>query len=812
MIRKLWLVPLFLFLLIPTSARNWTEPVLTRSKLTSLDSPVSIYWEGNFYLLYQDTEGTLAGYGKYTHYFVEKYDSDWNRLYSRNISYHKDTSQYYVPNEAKACDMWIDYKYSPDKLLVVCAGKAYDHFDDLPYSVQFWTLYNLDDLSVYKRGEFKETQTSEYLYNFPAVSNFGYTSSGGARHEYYSIFRKIGTTNYYYAKKETEGLTKLYMPDDILSVYEAVTWQDVGGTVLEPTDYEYLIYAGSTADVSRGLFVNYYSGNFSDFVKRKTLIDDMKVYRPSITLVKGDSLHHLMYVTYPEGEVYEVIFDKDWNFVDRVRVEQDRFNEFNEVYSPRFSYDTRWERYYFMYSGMENESDYYNFTERVSDNKLKESNYFMPPYGKALNVKLQVCSQYSDAWVGYIYWRIENATDYIQWVDDTYLEVSYTGDPACLYRGVREEPFDWMSEFSNQTVNLSIWIEWGYQTGNISWAQFKYRTTPYSSIYRMFEPIVCTCTDWTDQECVGELYRKQTRFCTPIGCNDTVRYVTDPECESIGTYKFSDYTSCESDWIKINQSAECTASYEIPPDCSNVSSTAVGNLFFETTVGCAGPNNYTMRVCNPETECDEYNISCAEAGDVPKNKTYDFYAGGEVATGRTWGYVPNLTGCNCTDEFMVTNFLNLTCDRLYYCEPEWVCKDNMTKAYQRRDCKLVNLTHCPYGCEAGECLVAPKPPTPPITQPLEPIPTVNKTAFEEAGYGWVAPLLTPFGIFMFLSISLAVVGEYYAKSGGLLGGVVLLGMMLAGTVLGYIVAWVGVVFIVLAGLGLSYRIGGVFFG
>jgi len=43
-------------------------------------------------------------------------------------------------------------------------------------------------------------------------------------------------------------------------------------------------------------------------------------------------------------------------------------------------------------------------------------------------------------------------------------------------------------------------------------------------------PPVCTCTSWENKECVATGVRRQTRVCTPPGCDLEERLVSDPEC------------------------------------------------------------------------------------------------------------------------------------------------------------------------------------------------------------------------------------------------------------------------------------------
>jgi hypothetical protein len=85
----------------------------------------------------------------------------------------------------------------------------------------------------------------------------------------------------------------------------------------------------------------------------------------------------------------------------------------------------------------------------------------------------------------------------------------------------------------------------------------------------------------------------------------------------------------------------------------------------------------------------------------------------------------------------------------------------------------------------------------PTPQVPEPIPAINKTEWHEAGYDWALPFFTPLFIVSFV---IAVVSGVIARIGGMtVGGIAGLLMVLVLTLFGIYPAWLGIVFIIIAG-------------
>ncbi len=55
--------------------------------------------------------------------------------------------------------------------------------------------------------------------------------------------------------------------------------------------------------------------------------------------------------------------------------------------------------------------------------------------------------------------------------------------------------------------------------------------------------VVCTCTSWTNRECVSDTHRRQTRTCTPSGCESEERTVSDPRCAPLPAAFHFEYLS-----------------------------------------------------------------------------------------------------------------------------------------------------------------------------------------------------------------------------------------------------------------------------
>jgi hypothetical protein len=78
-----------------------------------------------------------------------------------------------------------------------------------------------------------------------------------------------------------------------------------------------------------------------------------------------------------------------------------------------------------------------------------------------------------------------------------------------------------------------------------------------------------------------------------------------------------------------------------------------------------------------------------------------------------------------------------------------------------------------------------------------PIPSVNQTAWQMGGYGWVLPFFTPFFI---ATVILAIISALAARVGGMtVGGIVALALIFGYSVLGIYPMWVGIILVVLGG-------------
>ena len=85
------------------------------------------------------------------------------------------------------------------------------------------------------------------------------------------------------------------------------------------------------------------------------------------------------------------------------------------------------------------------------------------------------------------------------------------------------------------------WVTVG--THNIAWelyAQAGHSIGPDAKLYiddnvnYTIPPPPCTCTDWVNRECTAVGKRRQTRTCTPAGCDIEERIIDDSGCKPFG--------------------------------------------------------------------------------------------------------------------------------------------------------------------------------------------------------------------------------------------------------------------------------------
>jgi hypothetical protein len=133
---------------------------------------------------------------------------------------------------------------------------------------------------------------------------------------------------------------------------------------------------------------------------------------------------------------------------------------------------------------------------------------------------------------------------------------------------------------------------------------------------------------------------------------------------------------------------------------------------------------------------------------------------------------------------------------------EFICIDSKTVGYRMPDCSVTKVTVCKDLCSNGKCVSIPTQ-APTEISPFQP--AVNTTPFAEVGAGWLSPFFTPFffvTIFI-LGISAMVTKKVTEYGGGEYAGAVFLGSLLLLviylTVSGFYPAWIGIVFIIIAG-------------
>ncbi|MFH7835234.1 MAG: NosD domain-containing protein [Candidatus Aenigmatarchaeota archaeon] len=103
-----------------------------------------------------------------------------------------------------------------------------------------------------------------------------------------------------------------------------------------------------------------------------------------------------------------------------------------------------------------------------------------------------------------------------------------------------------------------------------------------------------------------------------------------------------------------------------------------------------------------------------------------------------------------------------------------------------------NATSCPQDCAL-----------------LAPIPQINKTEWEEMGYGWLVPLFSPFAIYNLIMISFAVLGGVITREASAVLGIILVFVAIY-TFMGIYPWWLGVVLIIIAGFLFVNLIGIIF--
>jgi hypothetical protein len=137
-----------------------------------------------------------------------------------------------------------------------------------------------------------------------------------------------------------------------------------------------------------------------------------------------------------------------------------------------------------------------------------------------------------------------------------------------------------------------------------------------------------------------------------------------------------------------------------------------------------------------------------------------------------------------------------------YCLEGFICIDSKTVGYRMPDCSITKVTVCKDLCSNGKCVSIPTQ-APPEVSPFQP--AVNTTPFAEVGAGWLTPFFTPFffvTIFI-LGISALITKKVTEYGGGEYAGAVFLGSLLLLviylTVSGFYPAWIGIVFIIIAG-------------
>jgi len=75
----------------------------------------------------------------------------------------------------------------------------------------------------------------------------------------------------------------------------------------------------------------------------------------------------------------------------------------------------------------------------------------------------------------------------------------------------------------------TIWYVLRARIPGGSFSDYLEQTTTYT-----VSPPSCTCTDWVNRECTAAGKRRQTRTCTPAGCDIEERIIADTTCKPFG--------------------------------------------------------------------------------------------------------------------------------------------------------------------------------------------------------------------------------------------------------------------------------------
>jgi len=225
------------------------------------------------------------------------------------------------------------------------------------------------------------------------------------------------------------------------------------------------------------------------------------------------------------------------------------------------------------------------------------------------------------------------------------------------------------------------------------------------------------CTDWVATSNCTNGKQQYIRTCpdTTVGCeieywNSTVACeLAFNRTQGIYVPQFEWYhndTWCESEWLDIEQQAECILPpIQIPYGCTNVTvvvASASGHQGSDKDTG-----DFDLETCTPIFECDNRTVSCdliSEGNESGLVKIDTTYTAGEIANakvtlstdlacGKTW-----FLGAGVT-KHKVAGAMYVDC--LQTCLEEWECVDGYER-YKRIDCSHTNQTYCTYGCGAGD--------------------------------------------------------------------------------------------------------------
>jgi len=183
-------------------------------------------------------------------------------------------------------------------------------------------------------------------------------------------------------------------------------------------------------------------------------------------------------------------------------------------------------------------------------------------------------------------------------------------------------------------------------------------------------------------------------------------------------------------------------------------------------------------VCNVTLYCDVSNITCPEYcayGYYQYTLGYWHYYNG-INVGGTCQYTVEQCpyGCDPT---------NTTCAGV----PAPVCGNGICESGETHE-------NCPQDC-----------PTPGQVGGVQPIPVINATEWEELGFGWALPLLTP--IFILTFIALMISGIIGLLTRPEYGGIAMLVFLVIYTLYGIYPPWIGWTIIIIAGFIVTYTVG-----